>query len=371
MSISPRSRHVFRVIVWRPRLTSREVKTGSFIPSTDKDAENYLQSAMSLPKKLNIDPPLLNSACPWATTQENLKELLLCQYTGAVTTRTSLIDEAGFDHRPDVHQYLFFDPMTGQAHSKGAADGPVPSSEWANAGDENMVSSINSLGYSPISLTQYLDILKTLSTELPHVRKPVIISVTGSPEEVRRCHDKITGQMSYIHFPLAMEVNLSCPNIPGKPPPAYTEASLREYVDHLPGPESGDAPTRLPVGLKIPPFTYSDQLQAFLRGLAGLQNRISFFTAVNTLGFCQVGAIAGGMAGPALHPLALGNVTNLRKMLDTDDKLRHIDIIGVGGVMDTAGYIRMRTAGASAVAVATALGRYGIDVFERIHTDTK
>lgn len=41
-------------------------------------------------------------------------------------------------------------------------------------------------------------------------------------------------------------------------------------------------------------------------------------------------------------------------------------IIGVGGVEDQAGFDRMRKVGAEAVACATALGRYGVGVFEKI-----
>ena len=35
-----------------------------------------------------IDPPLLNSASPWATTFEDIKALYECPFTGAVTVRT-------------------------------------------------------------------------------------------------------------------------------------------------------------------------------------------------------------------------------------------------------------------------------------------
>ncbi len=72
------------------------------------------------------------------------------------------------------------------------------------------------------------------------------------------------------------------------------------------------------------------------------------------------------MAGAALHPLALGNVRKIRQMLDLHEELRHIKIIGVGGVSDGAGYRRMRSVGADAVAVGTALGSEGIGIFEKI-----
>ena len=43
-----------------------------------------------------------------------------------------------------------------------------------------------------------------------------------------------------------------------------------------------------------------------------------------------------------------------------------LQIIGVGGVDDGESYKRMRSVGASAVAVGTALGRKGVSVFEEI-----
>jgi dihydroorotate dehydrogenase (fumarate) len=104
--------------------------------------------------------------------------------------------------------------------------------------------------------------------------------------------------------------------------------------------------------------------------------KVSFITATNTLGACTLldrqgrpilpsdGGF-GGLAGPAIHPLALGNVVTLRKLLD-EAGMQQVDIIGVGGVADAAGYKRMRAAGASAVAVATALGKQGVVVFDRI-----
>lgn len=72
------------------------------------------------------------------------------------------------------------------------------------------------------------------------------------------------------------------------------------------------------------------------------------------------------MAGPPLHPLALGNVATIRKMLDEVDSAKHIRIIGVGGVGDAEGYKRMKSVGAYAVAVGTALGIGGVEVFSDI-----
>lgn len=111
---------------------------------------------------------------------------------------------------------------------------------------------------------------------------------------------------------------------------------------------------------------------------------ISFITATNTLGSSLLltpsrrpeeykptlnssdGSGIGGLAGAPLHSLALGNVRALRKMLDSDERLKRINIIGIGGVSDAAGFRRMRAVSANAVGVGTALGRKGVKVFEEI-----
>ena len=53
-------------------------------------------------------------------------------------------------------------------------------------------------------------------------------------------------------------------------------------------------------------------------------------------------------------------------MLDECEDLKHLAIIGVGGVSDEAGFNRMISAGADAVALATALGVEGMAVFKKI-----
>lgn len=106
---------------------------------------------------------------------------------------------------------------------------------------------------------------------------------------------------------------------------------------------------------------------------------IDFITCTNTLGSSLVlsdalepalaseaGTGIGGLAGAALHPLALGNVATFRKLLDQHEDTENIMVIGVGGVEDQAGFARMRKVGAEAVACATSLGRYGVSAFEKI-----
>lgn len=326
-------------------------------------------------RPLEINPPLLNSACPWATTQEDLQALYDSPYTGAVTTRTSLLD--GFPHDDAKHQYLFFNAGDGQFNS-----GPV-------TGD----SSLNTLGYSPLPLSFYIgSITAIVKADQSAQKKPFIISATGTPTELTLAYIQICRAASDSNLWVAMEVNLSCPNLDGKPPPAYDASALGEYLGALEAMRNhlavGGVPP-VPIGIKTPPYTYIGQFKMLFGGLK-LKSIpgspvVDFITATNTLGSSLVlsdvggqegdlvpaldseaGTGVGGLAGAALHPLALGNVSTLRRLFEETDKLKNIMIIGVGGVSDPQGYKRMRKVGANAVALATALGREGVNLFEKI-----
>lgn len=380
-------------------------------------------------KLLRINPPLLNSANPWCTTLEELQELYNCPFTGAVTTRTSLLN--GFPHDPDIHQYTFFNPTT---HA---------SPDNANA-SADQTGSLNTLGYSPILLGEYLKFIKTISDRTREARnitsfassaspafpnlhssptiKPFIISVTGSIDEVLQCYRLITAHQQYVLMPLAMEINLSCPNIPNTPPPAYHTDRLAEYLIALkaeiatqlisqpPSQQQEPAAAQVPIGIKTPPYTHADQYHNLVNALlasavaspSAAPTPVSFITATNTLGSALLlssrleapsptlttttstssavlprevlhstlnsatGTGIGGMAGAPLHPLALGNVYTIKGELFRHAELETIQIIGVGGVEDAEGFRRMRAVGAAAVGVGTALGRKGIRVFEEI-----
>ncbi|KAF1956092.1 FMN-linked oxidoreductase [Byssothecium circinans] len=372
-------------------------------------------------KQLHIHPHLLNSANPWCTTLEQLQELYNSPYTGAVTTRTSLLN--GFPHDASIHQFTFYEPSSHRVTSINP--------ERSDKAEE--IGSLNTLGYSPLPLEDYLGFVKAISDGLPespgsqeHARtattlKPFIISVTGTVEEVTECYRLISAHQHNVRMVLAMEVNLSCPNIPGKPPPAYNFTSLLFYLTALKAeiarqvepihPEERHThvgKVHVPIGIKTPPYTYHDQYQHLIDALLSsakaepphLPCPVSFITATNTLGSSLLlspilepttspptslssstskshkvfhhalnsasGTGIGGLAGTPLHPLALGNVYTIKGMLFQHEELGSVQIIGVGGVDDVEGYRRMRAVGAAAVGVGTALGRKGVKIFEEI-----
>lgn len=449
-------------------------KFASFTPKARTPSTATLPTLHALPSgkprnyRLSINPPLLNSSSPWSTDLEQLRALYASPYTGAVTTRTSLLE--GFTHDPAIHQHVFFPAGRSAVHPSAPRNDASATTTFVS--EESHISSLNTYGYSPHTLSEYLGLINDVVGQR-HLgtstldKKPFIISVTGTPDEIAMSYALIANAAEMDEdLRLAMEVNLSCPNIDGKPPPAYDAVALSEFLEAVGdskatyrGRMSEESVPR--VGVKLPPYTWlvlvswflpippcliavhtfihshppiyaaishpsqpalhptlpnhpasssprpqhtpphpnqhhpltnttppnrKGQFEMVLSALLthkssepGEGSIIDFITCTNTLGSSLVltdiltpalaseaGTGIGGLAGAALHPLALGNVATFRKMLDEHEDTQDILIIGVGGVEDQDGFSRMRKVGAEAVGLATALGRYGVGVFEKI-----
>lgn len=273
------------------------------------------------------------------------------------------------------------------------------------------MSSINSYGYSPHKLDQYLIWIKEIHTEHPTSNKPFIVSVTGTADDVELCFLQIQSVRKELQLPnehgfdIAIEINLSCPNIPKSPPPAYSTESLLPYLIVTKRYYLED-PT-LTIGLKLPPYTYETQFTALISATWRKRNDqgIAFLTATNTLGSALVFndqidskedttpgfALTSGMGalgGMTIHPLSVGNVSKLVSMLETPSlstkyKLEEIEgkskgdgnageaivVIGVGGINSGVTLRHFMAVGAVAGEVGTALGVEGVSVFEKICKD--
>jgi len=253
------------------------------------------------------------------------------------------------------------------------------------------ISSINSYGYSPHPLAQYLSWIEAILTASPSGTKPFIISITSSDSDT--LYTIITAIQSLrarlndpSHSRIAVELNTSCPNIPNSPPTGYTFSSLVPLLSTLQK-ESTIDPT-LTVGLKLPPFVYHAQFLAVLDGIKQLcaaapKCPFAFFTCTNTLGNTLVFAeqssspqsedfavptALGGSAGDTIHALSLGNVYTFTSLLRQPEyeALKDIVIIGVGGVTSKEAVARMRRAGADVVGSATLFGKEGVGAFETL-----
>ena len=210
--------------------------------------------------------------------------------------------------------------------------------------------SINSEGLPNKGVDYYID--DELTSKLTATGKPYILSLSGL--SLQDNLDMLAAAASAGNI-AAIELNLACPNIPGKPTMAYDFAQMDEVLEKVCAhPAFGVRP----LGVKLAPyFDFPHYQQA-----ANVLNKypIAFVVCTNTVGNgllvnteTEEAVISpkggfGGLAGGFIKNIALANVRQMRTLLRDD-----IDIVGVGG-------------GAAAVQVGTRHYKEGAVCFDRI-----
>lgn len=160
---------------------------------------------------------------------------------------------------------------------------------------------------------------------------------------------KVASRISEAN-PAMIEVDASCPNIEagGKMFSCYVEDAVAVT-------KSVRASTSLPFSIKLSP----DVPNIGEIASACVDAGADCITAINTMGGMFIDAHArravlhnwfGGISGPALKPLALKSVYNIRKAVGPD-----VPIIGTGGVASGIDAAEMLLAGATAVGIGTAV----------------
>ncbi|WP_163554474.1 dihydroorotate dehydrogenase [Candidatus Frankia alpina] len=232
--------------------------------------------------------------------------------------------------------------------------------------------SINALGLPNRGLDYYGAHLPRMVDQAHEAGKPLIVSVAGfDVGEYAEIAEVVAGTGVDL-----IELNLACPNVwDGSAQkriacfdPDQTAAVCTAVGDALLARAAGDPARRVPYGVKISPFSDPAalaELAAALAEPAGRPGGPRFVTAVNTFPNALVidagnrpvvDVELAGMSGPALKPVGLGQVRQLRRLLPDI-----VDVVGAGGVgegRDVAEYLR---AGAVAVQAATAFWNRGED----------
>jgi dihydroorotate dehydrogenase (fumarate) len=308
------------------------------------DAAEEISLATSV-AGIALRKPLWNSPNPLATTTDMLQAIANSPSTGAFTTRTVC---PGFVHDDAKHQW--------RAHGSAGKD------------------TINCLGYSCYDFDYYVEAIKQVQAKQPD--KPAFFSITGTAPEVATLLKEtaeVFGEAAAAQ--VLVEINLSCPNIGGHPPVAYDFPAMRAYLSTA----LGGGTHNLKVGLKLTPYFYDGQFVAAAAVLNEMEG-LAFITTINTVG-CGLavdveteapllaeasGASFGGLGGPGVYAVALGNVRRLRQLLKAE-----IDIIGVGGISSGEAVFCHLLCGASACMLASCLLTEGVDCFARIEDELK
>lgn len=218
--------------------------------------------------------------------------------------------------------------------------------------------SINSMGLPNLGIDYYLDYLLELNER--ENNRYFFLSLVGMKTEDTHA---ILKKVQKSGFKGLIELNLSCPNVPGKPQIAYdfetTDKLLSDIFSYF----------SLPLGVKLPPYfdiVHFDQASEIFN-----KYPLKFINCVNSIGnglYIEDETVVikpkqgfGGIGGEYIKPTALANVHAFYQRLDKD-----IKIIGTGGVINGRDAFEHILCGASMVQIGTTLQKEGVGVFERI-----
>ncbi|MBI4302151.1 MAG: dihydroorotate oxidase [Chloroflexi bacterium] len=256
-----------------------------------------------------------------------------------------------------------FEELKALGHSASGAIVTKSMTKEARAGNpepryyEFPQGSLNSMGLPNLGYQKYAEFIPRLK----EFGKPIIASVAGMNGHE---YEEIAGYIS-SKGPDLIEINLSCPNIIGKPQLGYdweaSEAVLKTVRPLV----------SQPLGVKLPP--YFDPIHQEVMAGVLKRARIDFVVVINSVGNALIidpdteqvvirpKDGFGGLGGACIKPVALANVRAFYQLLSEE-----MPIIGVGGIVSGVDAFEHLLAGASAVAVGTAFAKEGLGIFQRL-----
>ena len=228
--------------------------------------------------------------------------------------------------------------------------------------------SINSSGLPNGGYKYYGEIAKHFKnsrTLMYSKKKPFILSVSGMTldDNLRIC--QYANNNKYID---AIELNLSCPNVIGKPQIGYEFDDMENVIRQV----SETIDKRFPIGLKLPPYfdiSHYDKAASIIN-----EFKIDMITCINSIGNTLIVDTdaecvlirpkngMGGLGGSYIKPIALANVNYFYKNTKCD-------IIGCGGIVSGKDAFEHILCGASALQLGTIFSIEGLSAFDRINKE--
>jgi dihydroorotate dehydrogenase (fumarate) len=274
------------------------------------------------------ETPFWNASGVNCTTLEELQELASCSNISAVVTKSCTNELRKGNPMPRYKPYM-------------------------------STSSINSMGLPNQGIQYYLD-----SAEKLYEQKPIVISLAGlSLKENSEMISKVCDNASAIS---GVEVNLSCPNIPGKPQVGYDFEAMRNTLDKLFDLWEPPDDSTISFGVKLPPYF---DLVHFGNAADVLSSypKLHWLTCINSIGngllvdpisektLIRPKGGLGGIGGQMIKATALANVRTFRELMPES-----VDIIGCGGIFKGSDIFEHILCGASSVQIGTFIAERGV-----------
>lgn len=205
---------------------------------------------------------------------------------------------------------------------------------------------LNAIGLANVGLDRFL------AEKVPLLRKmpcPVVVNVAGHSYDD---YTETCAAMDGLDCVAAVELNVSCPNVKdgltfGTNPGRLKEltAAVKRVLPHKP----------LMVKLSPNVEDVTVTARAAVDGGADVLTLVNTFTAMSVDIYKRrprLANVTGGLSGPAIKPVALHMVSRVYRQV-----ARHagVPIVGMGGVQTWQDAVEFILAGATAVAIGTAL----------------
>jgi len=218
--------------------------------------------------------------------------------------------------------------------------------------------SINSMGLPNNGLRYYLNFLE--ENELKN-NKLSVLSIAGLNKNENIELLKVANTCKAVRI---IELNLSCPNIAGKPQTGYDFDASNVLLQEAFG------VCQKPIAVKLPPYFDESHFES----MAAVLNQfpLAYVCCVNSIGnalwvdantdstVIKPKSGFGGLGGMYIKPTALANVRKFYTLLEG------VDIVGCGGIQHGLDVYEHILCGASVVQIGTTLWQEGITCFERI-----
>ena len=205
---------------------------------------------------------------------------------------------------------------------------------------------LNAIGLANVGLRRFV------AEKIPFIRQmptQVLVNVAGHSID-----DYLTvcAALDQYDCIAGLELNVSCPNVADGLTFGTDPRLLRQLVSEVRGVVKH---TKLIVKLSPNVTDIAEMARAAIEGGAEILSLINTYVGlsidVKTHRPCLAN-VTGGLSGPAIKPLALYNVHRVYRQVARE---RNIPLIGMGGIQTTEDALEFFLAGASAVAVGTAL----------------
>lgn len=226
--------------------------------------------------------------------------------------------------------------------------------------------SINSMGLPNKGIDYYLEYVLDRQAKYPDAG-PIFFSVAGMSvdDNINMLH-----KIQDSAFNGVTELNLSCPNVPGKPQVAYDFDLTVEILTKV------FAFFKKPLGVKLPPYFDFAHFEI----MANILNKfpLTYVNSINSVGnglYIDVEKESvvikpkdgfGGIGGEYVKPTALANVRAFYTRLNPS-----IKIIGTGGIRNGQDAFEHLLCGATMLQIGTELQKEGPSIFARVTEELK